>query len=223
MRRPTLRAISEFVMERTEILSRAEVSKVLQGLTRRAKRSSSASQNLVIFSAVTGCGLRVSELCGLNVGDLVTSGARPCIYVRKEIAKGTKARVIPLDWDAGTLVRLCAWKTARLSEGAQPDDPFIVCQRFPRQNQRMNRFRAWQRFRTCLKDLGDERLTQLSIHSGRHTFCSHALMAGRTLVEVRDAAGHSSVGTTNIYLHCLENTTAKDLYPQTGDDDGSVR
>lgn len=204
-------------MQRTEILTRAEVAQVFKGLRRRAKRSSSASQNLVIFSAVTGAGLRVSELCGLNLDDLVTTGARPCIYVRKEIAKGSKSRVIPLDWDAATLRCLCEWKQKRLTEGAKPSDPFIICQRFNYHGQRMNRQRAWQRFRTCLKDLGPERLTQLSIHSGRHTFCSHALMAGRTLVEVRDAAGHSSVSTTNIYLHYLENTQAKDLYPQTGD------
>ncbi len=204
-------------MERTEILTREEVTRVFKSLSRLSKRSASAKQNLVIFTAVTGCGLRVSELCGLNIGDMVTSGARPCIYVRKEIAKGTKARVIPLDWDAGTLTRLCAWKQQRLADGAKPNDPFIVCQRHPRRGSRMNRFRAWQRFRTCLKELGPERLSQLSIHSGRHTFCSHALMAGRTLVEVRDAAGHSSISTTNIYLHCLENTQAKDLYPSIGE------
>lgn len=204
-------------MDRTEILTRAELQTVLVGLTRRAKRSSTAKQNLVIFRSVTGAGLRVSELCGLNLNDLVVTGARPCIYVRAEIAKGGKSRTIPLDWDRGTLEVLRAWKDLRLAAGAKPDDPFIVCQRAGHGGKRMIRQRAWQRFRTCVKDLGAERLTQLSIHSGRHTFCSHALMAGRTLVEVRDAAGHSSIATTNIYLHVLENTEAKDLYPQTGD------
>jgi hypothetical protein len=35
----------------------------------------------------------------------------------------------------------------------------------------------------------------------RHGFVSHALAGGRTLVEVRDAAGHSNVSITSAYLH----------------------
>ena len=46
--------------------------------------------------------------------------------------------------------------------------------------------------------LGDETLT---IDHGRHTFISHALAGGRTLAEVRDAAGHSNVSVTSSYLH----------------------
>ena len=49
--------------------------------------------------------------------------------------------------------------------------------------------------------LGRDRLRMLTIHHGRHTFISHALAGGRTLAEVRDAAGHSSVLVTSAYLH----------------------
>ena len=41
----------------------------------------------------------------------------------------------------------------------------------------------------------------MTIHHGRHTFVSHALAGGRTLAEVRDAAGHCSVLVTSAYLH----------------------
>jgi integrase len=44
-------------------------------------------------------------------------------------------------------------------------------------------------------------LETLTIHHGRHTFISHALAGGRTLAEVRDAAGHASVSITSGYLH----------------------
>ena len=39
------------------------------------------------------------------------------------------------------------------------------------------------------------RLRHLTIHHGRHTFISHAL------AEVRDAAGHSNISVTSVYLH----------------------
>ncbi len=58
-----------------------------------------------------------------------------------------------------------------------------------------------KRFRTACKVLGHERLTSLTIHHGRHTFISHALAGGKTLAEVRDAAGHANVSITSAYLH----------------------
>jgi len=49
--------------------------------------------------------------------------------------------------------------------------------------------------------LGAARLVTLTIHHGRHTFISHTLAGGRTLAEVRDAAGHANVSLTSGYLH----------------------
>ena len=49
--------------------------------------------------------------------------------------------------------------------------------------------------------LGADRLATLTIHHGRYTFFSHALAGGRTLAEVRDAAGHANVSITSAYLH----------------------
>ncbi len=45
----------------------------------------------------------------------------------------------------------------------------------------------------------------LSIHCGRHSFVSHSLAGGRTLAEIRDAAGHANVSTTSIYLHIVHD------------------
>jgi integrase len=58
-----------------------------------------------------------------------------------------------------------------------------------------------RRFLTACKSLGLARLRTLTIHHGRHTFISHALAGGRSLVEIRDAAGHSNVSITSAYLH----------------------
>src|SRR6188474_844672 len=58
-----------------------------------------------------------------------------------------------------------------------------------------------KRYRTACRILGKERLQTLTIHHGRHTFISHALAGGRTLAEVRDAAGHANVSVTSAYLH----------------------
>jgi integrase len=58
-----------------------------------------------------------------------------------------------------------------------------------------------KRFQTACNVHGAARLEVLTIHHGRHTFISHASAGGRTLAEVRDAAGHANVSITNGYLH----------------------
>jgi site-specific recombinase XerD len=64
---------------------------------------------------------------------------------------------------------------------------------------------AQARFKAAIKCLGKERQAVLSIHAGRHSFCSHALAGGKSLAEVRDAAGHSNISTTSIYLHVVRD------------------
>ena len=51
--------------------------------------------------------------------------------------------------------------------------------------------------------LGRARVRTLTIHHGRHTFISDALAGGRTLAEVRAAAGHANVAITSVYLHVV--------------------
>jgi integrase len=72
-----------------------------------------------------------------------------------------------------------------------------------------------KRFRTARKFLGAARLETLTIHHGRHTFISHALAGGRTLAEVRDAAGHANVSITNGYLHVAveDEASVRHLFP----------
>jgi site-specific recombinase XerD len=57
--------------------------------------------------------------------------------------------------------------------------------------------------------LGSERVAELTIHSGRHSFVSHALQGGRSILEVRGAAGHSSLSTTSIYAHLVDTDDGK--------------
>jgi len=70
-----------------------------------------------------------------------------------------------------------------------------------RRGSALSRHTLRRRFLTASKALGLERLRTLTIHHGRHAFISHALAGGRTLAEVRDAAGHTNVSITSAYLH----------------------
>jgi len=189
-------------INKTRILARSEISDVLADLKRK-KRSVNTRQNLIVFRLATCCGLRVSEIAGLRVADVQTSGRRPHVAVRRETAKRNKARTVPLWWDAGTLADLEAWKAERVGQGAKPSDTFVCSQSKGTQGKPLSARNLQYRWRVAIKVLGPERVTLLSIHCGRHSFCSHALAGGRTIADVRDAAGHANISTTSVYLHVV--------------------
>lgn len=191
-------------MDSTKILTRSEIAKVLADLTRK-RRSINTRQNAVIFRLATCCGLRVSEVVGLSLANMKLEGARPHIHVPAAIAKRGRARKVPLWWDAGTLSALQAWKAERTSQGADNKAPFVCSQSKGTQGKALSVRNAQSRWRVAIKALGAERQKVLSIHSGRHSFCSHSLAGGRSLPEVRDASGHANISTTSIYLHAVRD------------------
>lgn len=204
-------------MDATRILMRDEVLRVIADLKqKKCRRSRNREVNLVLFRLSTCCGLRVKELVGVNLGDFVVSGPRPCIRIRKEVTKGRmdrrKARLVPLWWDAGTLADVAEWKKLREEEGASMTDPFLTTCSKSAGNARLTRGQAQRRWKTALRSLGPERVHQVSIHGGRGTFISHALHVGRTLVEVRDAAGHRNIATTSVYAHLVGSSEVRDLF-----------
>jgi len=183
-------------LDATKILTRGELATVLADQTRKARRSRSTATNLMIVRLACCCGLRASEIAKLRVGDVRTGSQRPHIRIRKAVGKGGRARMIPLWWDAGTLRDVAAW-----AAGREPGEHFVSAISKGKAGQALTRQLVRARFRTACKVLGNERLEGLTVHHGRHSFVSHALAGGRTLAEVRDAAGHASIGTTSIYTH----------------------
>ncbi|REK16515.1 MAG: site-specific integrase [Planctomycetota bacterium] len=192
-------------LRREMILTIGEIRRVLEDLHRKSARSVNSRMNLVIFRLSACCGLRASELCGLALDDVRVASDRPTIRVPKAIAKGKKARVVPLTFDAGTLNDLRAWKIFRQSQGARGSDLFVCSQHRDTLGHKIDRRNARMRFKVACKCLGGERQSQLTIHHGRHSFISHALHGKKSIVEVRDAAGHASLATTSLYAHLVSD------------------
>jgi integrase len=204
----------------SKILTRQEIASVLSELKRRAKRSVNSRQNLVMFRLAMCCGLRASEIAGLRLQDVRTGVERPYIYIGKAIAKRKKTLQVPLWWDQGTLDDLTAWKQERRASGAKPTDYFVCALSKRAMGSRLSKVNVRHRFQVACRVLGEDRKfigqdtysgtakkrgkpyrKQLTIHHGRHSFCSHALAGGRSLAEVRDAAGHADISTTSVYVH----------------------
>lgn len=186
----------------TKVLTRSEIGSVLQAL--KGKLTLRAHQNRIIFRLATCCGLRVSEIRQLRLADVRVGLDRPHIVIRRTVSKSGRARSVPLWWDIDTLKDIEAWKAIRQKQGAGEGSPFICALREDLFGKALHRTSIRRRFRTACSVLGKNRLKGLTIHHGRHSFCSHALAGGKSLAAVRDAAGHANIATTSVYLHVIE-------------------
>jgi len=196
-----MNSFSPWNVDASQILTRQELARVLASLAVRKDRVVNVHMNLALVRLACCCGLRASEIGGLVLDDVRVGVARPFIQVRAETAKLGRPRRVPLWWDAGTHDDLASWKAIRQAHGARSGDLFIASLKKATWGQAINRHVLRRRFLTACGVLGWPRLNSLTIHHGRHTFISHALAGGRTLAEVRAAAGHASLLTTSVYLH----------------------
>jgi len=164
-------------------------------------------QTRAIFSLATFCGLRVSEIVGLRLRDVKLTIARPILEVPAAVAKGHRARQVPL-WKLPTaLACLSAWKVERQAQGAGLTGPLVCAQSRSALGRPLDRRNARARFISACKVLGEERQAMLTIHSGRHTCASHLLSAGWPLPAVRDMLGHANLSTTSLYSHVVVDDT----------------
>jgi integrase/recombinase XerD len=173
-----------------EFLSLAEVDRLLEqpdtstvvGLRDRA-----------MIELMYSCGLRVSELCGLRVGDLrMEDGCLRCI------GKGNKERLVPVGKRALAIVAkyLRESRPKLLGEGSSPH-LFL--------NQKggmLDRITFWK----VLGAYGRKAALRKAItpHMLRHSFATHLLDRGADLRSVQMMLGHADIATTQIYTHVVE-------------------
>ncbi len=219
-----VRKKTKWVIKKSRILTRKEIGIVLTDLRKRGRRFVNPRQNLALFRLATSCGLRASEIAGLKMKHLHLQVERPYIRLPKDICKGGRSREVPVWWDAATTADLVAWYEERRRQGAKKKDPFLCMQARHLHGQPLTRFCVRDRFRSACKKLGEDRLDNLTVHDGRHSFVSHALKGpgkgrpGRSLQDVRDAVGHSNISITSIYAHIVEDDDAPtDLFAFNGD------
>lgn len=137
------------------------------------------------------CGLRVTELVTLQVGQLNLRQG-----VVRVIGKGSKERLVPLgeealEWNR----RWLAAGRADLLEGRVGADVLYPSQR----GRVMTRQTFWHRIRHHAAAAGIHR--HLSPHTLRHAFATHLLNHGADLRVVQLLLGHADLSTTQIYTH----------------------
>jgi len=151
----------------------------------------------LIFSMALGTGLRISELVGLDVGDVYLPDGTPRvrIRVRPEIAKrGRTGDVFLPDRLMRKVKRFWTFKKRR-GEGLHPGDPLFCNQSRRRISKRRVQF-AWRQWQ---ERAGFDRL--YPFHVLRHTAVTNVYRATRDLFLAQRFARHASPLTTTVYTH----------------------
>lgn len=144
-----------------------------------------------LLEVTYSCGLRVSELVGLNWSDVDAS-----LSVVRVRGKGRKERIVPIGEQA-----LAALAAYRAQIGAlckrQPQDPDAVFL-----NQRGGRLTVRSVARMVDRwTLSGGVAGKISPHALRHSFATHLLGAGADLRAIQEMLGHASLSTTQKYTH----------------------
>ncbi len=148
-------------------------------------------RNRAILEVLYGCGLRVSECTGLDLGDCILDEG----YARI-VGKGGKERIAPISGAA--LQALCEYL-----EEARPElvKPYAKPTSAVFLNARGGRLTR-QSVHSIVANAGRViNIENLHPHTLRHSFATHMLEGGADLRVIQEILGHSDISTTQIYTH----------------------
>ncbi|MEU8410053.1 tyrosine recombinase XerC [Micromonospora sp. NPDC048842] len=143
----------------------------------------------VLLELLYATGVRVSEVCGLDVGD-VDHGRR----VIRVFGKGGRERSVPYGVPAQRALDEWLRRGRPAMVGARSGDALLLGAR----GGRLNPTTARQIVGAYAETAG---LPRTSPHDLRHTAATHLLEGGADLRAVQELLGHSSLASTQIYTH----------------------
>ena len=148
----------------------------------------------VILELFYGCGLRLSELVGIDIKDIKSRENVISIF-----GKGKKYRVVPLGPRAAGIFDeyLQAREEKIISDNSREKAGQAVF--INNRGRRITSRSVGRIVKSYL--LQSSQKNRLSTHSLRHSFATHLLEAGANLRAVQQMLGHSSLKTTQIYAH----------------------
>jgi len=181
------------------VINQSQMDNLLYGLhTRAASDDPRALRDLAIIELLYASALRVSELVGLDVGDVDLD--RLTVRVT---GKGSKERVVPFGVPAHNAVveylRRARPVLAGVARPAGSAAPASTALFLGTQARRLGVKAVYRLVAGLLVDLPGTGPS--GPHALRHTAATHLLDGGADLRAVQDLLGHASLGTTQIYTH----------------------
>jgi integrase/recombinase XerD len=164
-----------------EVLTVAEVEELLKAPD---ATTATGARDAAILQVTYASGLRVSEVCGLNLHDVDDE------IVRVK-GKGGKERIVPIAKAAVDAIDHYLIHFRPNAEGL----PLFITEK----GKRVDRTLVWKRIKLYAKQAGIRK--EISPHTLRHSFATHLLENGADLRIIQEMLGHSNISTTDRYTH----------------------
>ena len=186
-------------------LGKEDVGRLLAGGGRDEELADDAcgrALEAALFEVIYGAGLRVSEACNLDLGDVEVDGAGALVRVRQ--GKGRKDRIVPLGSKARAahaaylerrIDRLARARGQAPSQARSEDRQALF---LSARGRRLGP-RAGRRL-LARRELASW-TPRVSPHALRHSFATHLLGEGADLRAIQEMLGHASLRTTQRYAH----------------------
>jgi len=208
---PTLIAGPRLAARLPRPLSPAQALDIPEGIGAVSTNPLAAQRDAALFTLLYGCGLRISEALGLDLGMVPRSPGQP-LLIR---GKGGRTRMVPVL--PAVFEALAGW--IRIHPDPQPGAPLFPGMRGGRLNPRTAQL-ALQQYRR-LAGLPEH----ATPHALRHSFATHLMEGGADLRSIQELLGHASLSTTQIYTLADETRLMqvwRNSHPRAGTTNGGT-
>jgi integrase/recombinase XerD len=179
------------------VLSRQEVARLL----REPKGTEPlALRDRALLEVMYACGLRVSEVTGLELGDVDLEQG-----MLRARGKGSKERLVPIGRQAIAALTVYSARGRPLLVGVRSESKLFV----NRRGGGLSRQGLYKIVQGHARGAGLQE--RMSPHTLRHSFATHLLAGGCDLRSLQEMLGHADLATTQVYTH-LSAERLKDAY-----------
>lgn len=164
-------------------------------------------RNKAMLETLYGCGLRVSELIGLQISNIYFKEG----FIRI-VGKGDKERLTPIGEIALKQIRIYI-ENVRIQQTIVPGNEDILF--LNKRGSKCSRVMVFMLIKDLVVKCGIKK--KISPHTFRHSFATHLVDGGADLRAVQEMLGHESITTTEIYTHLDRSylqATIRDHHPR---------
>lgn len=175
------------------VLTPQEVDALLAIPKKTPTSSLISTRDTAILHTLYSTGIRVSELCGLHIGDVSDDFLRVT-------GKGSKTRLVPLGKLASAAIDAYLCPFRENLQKKQPEEHHLF---LSIRGHKLERSCVWKRIHYYAKQVTHKRI---SPHSLRHAFATHLLDNKADLRVIQEMLGHARIASTEVYTHVAADT-----------------